>query len=216
MATAQSIINSARYDLTDYVDGVGVGVEYDDIELLNHLNRMIGILDSQLSALQSDLVEAEELDIDTVADQNYIDISGLNSGLWQRVRSIYIGSNKLDQTTVNYMRYTRRYRGGSSRPTIWALWNSQILFPQDCDQAYTNVFIYYDKKTAELALTDSMPYADRFNEFLREMMVQSAKMKKQGSSTKGDLVLESMFKQRAMREEIQRGFIPRPWEYWEF
>ena len=60
MATAQTIIDSARYDLVDFKDGTGVGIEFDDTELLNYLNRVVGLMDTSLSALQSDLVEAKE------------------------------------------------------------------------------------------------------------------------------------------------------------
>jgi hypothetical protein len=216
MATAQSIIDSARFDLVDFVDGVGVGIEFDDAELLNYLNRMVGLMDSQLSALQSDLVEAEDLSIDTVSSQDYVDISGLNSGLWNRIRSVWIGSTRLEQVSLNYMRYTRMFRSADARPTIWALWNDQILFPSGCDSAHTDFNIYYDKKSAALTLSTSMPYNDRFNEFFREMMVMTAKAKKEGIVDKADSMLNEMFRSRAMQEEIQRGFIPKPYNYKEF
>jgi hypothetical protein len=216
MATAQTIIDSARYDLVDFVDGVGVGIEFDDTELLNYLNRMIGLMDTQLSALQSDLVEAEEADIDTVADQAYVDISNLNSGLWHRIRSVWLGSTRLEQVTLNYMRYTSRFRSGSAKPQIWALYGNQILFPQDCDSAHTDLFIYYDKKSAALTLSSNMPYSDRFNEFFREMLVMCAKAKKEGIMDRADAALNEMFRSRAMQEEISRGFVPKPYNYWEF
>jgi len=214
--TAQNIIDSARFDLVDFVDGVGVGIEFDDAELLNYLNRMVGLMDSSLSALQSDLVEAEELGIDTVASQAYVDISTLDSGLWTRIRSVWIGSTRLEQVSLNYMRYTRQFRSGDARPTIWALWNNHILFPSGCDDAHTDLNIYYDKKTAALILSSNMPYSDRFNEFLREMLVVCAKAKKEGIIDRADTLLSAMFRSRAMQEEIARGFIPKPYVYWEF
>ena len=58
----------------------------DDVELLNYLNRMVGLMDSQLSALQSDLVEASDDSLVTTANLDYLDISSLNSGLWRRIR----------------------------------------------------------------------------------------------------------------------------------
>ena len=217
MATAQSVINSARYDLVDFVDGIGVGIEFDDTELLNYLNRMVGILDATLSSLSSDLVEGEESDIDTVASQNYVDISNLNSGLWNRVRRVFIGNDCLRQVSVPYMRYTRLFRSGDARPHLWALSGTNILFPQGADSAHTDLLIYYDKKTADLALTDSMPYTDIFNEFLREMLVLCAKAKKQGLMKRSDVAFNEMFKRRAMQEEISRGFIPKPTQnYKEF
>ena len=216
MATAQTIIDSARFDLVDFVDGIGSGIQFDDAELLNYLNRMVGLMDSQLSALQSDLVEAEELGIDTVASQAYVDISGLNSGLWHRVRSVWIDTTRLEQVSLNYMRYTRMFRSGDFRPTIWALSNQQILFPSGCDAAHTDLNIYYDKKSATLTLASSMPYADIFNEFLRESMIMAAKAKKEGLMSRPDAMFNQMFKSRAMQEEIARGFIPKPYDYWSF
>ena len=216
MATAQSVIDSARYDLTDYVDGVGVGIAFDDTELLHYLNRMVGLMDTQLSALQSDLVEAEELAIDTVESQAYVDISGMNSGLWHRVRSVWIDTTRLEQVSLNYMRYTRMFRSGDFRPTIWALSNQQTLFPSGCAAAHTDLNIYYDKKTAVLTLTDDMPYFDLFNEFIRESMIMAAKAKKEGLMSRPDAMFTEMFRSRAMQEEIARGFVPKPYPYWSF
>ena len=216
MATAQSVINDARYDLTDYVDGTGVGIAYDDTELLAYLNRMIGLMDSTLSALQSDIVEEEELGIDTVASQNYVDISALNSGLWTRIRSVWLGSSMLEQVSLSYMRYTRRYRSGEAEPTIWALSGQKILFPQDDNKSRTDLIIYYDKKSAKLGLTEAMPFFDIFNEFIREMLVMTAKAKAMGAVEKSDQLFQSLFRTRAMHEEIARGFVPKPYVYWEF
>lgn len=214
--TAQNIIDSARYDLVDFVDGIGVGIEFDDAELLNYLNRMVGLMDSQLSSLQSDLVEAKEEGIDTVASQTYVDISALNAGLWSRLRSVWLGSSRLDQTSLNYLRHMSMGLTGDAKPTMWALYGNQILFSQGCDAAHTDLVIYYDKKSATLALGDPMPYTDRFNEFFREMMVVAAKAKKQGLMNRPDTLFSEMFRARAMQEEIARGFIPKPYVYWEF
>jgi hypothetical protein len=216
MATAQSVIDSARYDLVDFVDGIGTGIEFDDTELLNYLNRMVGLMDAQLSALQSDLVEAVEEGIDTVESQSYVDISTLNSGLWSRLRSVWIGSTRLEQVSVNYMRYTSMFRSGDGRSTIWALSNQKILFPQGMDSAHTDLLIIYDKKSAVLTLASSMPYFDIFNEFFREMMVTAAKAKKEGILDKADALFTEMFRSRAMHEEIARGFVPKPYKYWGF
>jgi hypothetical protein len=216
MATAQTIIDAARYDLVDFTDGVGVGIEFDDAELLHYLNRMIQIMDATLQSLESDLVEAEETDIDTVLGQNYVDLSSMNSGLWSNVRSVYLGSSMLDKVSLKYMRYTRFFRTGNARPTIWCLYRDQILLPQGADAAHTDLVIYYDQKQAALTLSSNMPYSDRFNEFLREMLVMCAKAKKEGILDKADAALNQMFHSRAMQEEISRGFIPRTYNYMEF
>ena len=158
MATAQSILDSARYDLGDYE----TGIMWDDTELLNYLNRMIGIMNSQLVALESELVEEEELDIDCVADQDYVDISGLNSGLYQTILRVWIGKDLIQQTTL-----------------------------------------------AALALDDSMPYDDRFNEVFREVMVLYALAKKDGNVSGVSRTMTALFQKRAMEETISRNFVPR-------
>lgn len=353
MATVQSIIDSARYDLTDYVDGVGIGIEFDDTELLNYMNRMIGILDSTLVSLNSDLTEAKDETHETTADQAYVDLSStLNSGNWLDIRSVWLGETQLQKVSLEHLRHESMFKTANESPTIWALSGRYIRFPapasgptelmpnqvdrdfsgasawadvdlaagsgsydetgdlslvagaagagdyctlavasapmtagqkyrvkydldnvseswylQDftgaqnfgtmdtdddgstqntlnfrVDSGLTGGFrvaaiandavgdfdnfklynwsdcltIFYDKKTAVLALTDSMPYNDLFNEFLREMLVMCAKAKKEGILNRADGMFYRLFKMRAMQEEISRSFIPRNYNYMEF
>ena len=208
MATAQSIIDSARYDLGDYE----TGIMWDDTELLNYLNRMIGVMNSQLVALCSELVEEEELDIDCVADQDYVDISGLNSGLYQNILQVWISQDLIEQTSLADIRYKRIYRSGqTAQPSYWCLKGDKILFEVDCASAYTTLKIYYNKKQASLALTDSMPYDDRFNEAFREVMVLYAVAKKDGNASGISSMMTALFQKRAMEEMISRNFYPRPY-----
>ena len=335
MATVQSIIDSSRYDLVDYVDGVGLGIEFDDTELLNYMNRMVGILDSNLVSLNSDLTENICQYVTPTTGQAWIDLTtALNSGNWLDIRSVWWGSNKLEKVSLDRLRYDSMYRSSTSIPTTWALAGRRILFDQgtsavtdladgyapadwtDVDLAtygevidlsissnavgqyctlpvvsapttvgtkytiqitaatitgswyltdftgvqtygtisengihaftfvaeYTGgcrlvsaetssigdftavklhtfadaITIFYDKKTAGLALTDSMPYNSIFDEFLREMLVLCAKAKKEGIISRADGVFNSLFKQRVMQEEISRSFIPRNYNYMEF
>jgi hypothetical protein len=272
MATVQSIIDSARYDLVDFVDGIGVGIEYDDTELLNYLNRMIGIMDSTLSSLGSDLVLAVDDSFTSTAGLDYVDISTLNSGLWTRIRRVWYDNRRSsDQVTLEYLYYRRQYtrnlldngdaiasgdyckiisqstkdfttigaadnnngtyftasgaltlgsgdavwRMTAEDPYKWALHGTDILLPT-CPSVAKVLTIEYDQKTATKALTDSMPYTDLFNEFLREMVVMNAKAKKQGVVEKSDVMFQDLFRMRAMQEEIQRGFVPRNYNYTEF
>jgi hypothetical protein len=207
MATVQSVINSCRYDIQDYE----TGLMFDDAELLNYLNRMIGVLDSELAMLNSDLVEGEEADIDTVQDQNYVDISSMNSGDWDSIRQVWIGSDIVEKIPLDNMRYKRMYRTGTGKPYYWCLYNRQLLFEHDCDQAYTDLTIYYNKKTAELALDDSMPFNDIFNESIREMLTLYAAARKEGAVGGVNAAMQGLFKKRAMEEVIRRGFVPKPY-----
>lgn len=207
MATLASIITSARYDLVDYE----TGVMYTDEELLVYLNRMFEIMDSMLAAIDSDLVFAEETSIDTVASQNYVDISGMNSGLWSDVREVWIGQDQLRKLTVPRMYYERKFRSADAQPYYWALHNQQILFETGADAAHTDLIIDYNKKTGDLASSASMPYFDTFNEFFREQLVLHTKMKRLGQTPQPDLVWNGAFKRVAMAEVIRRNFVPKPY-----
>lgn len=207
MATVASVINSARYDLQDYQTGLA----FDNAELLEYVNRMIGLLDSTLARLNSDLVEAEETDIDTVADQNYVDLSNMNNGNWDSIRMVWIGSDIIEKVKLDNLRYKRKFRTGSGKPYYWAQYGRTILFEQDADQAYTDLSIQYNKKTATLALTDSMPFDDIFNESIRELMVLYAMARKDKRVSQTNDLMRSVFEKRAMEETIRRGFVPTPY-----
>jgi hypothetical protein len=158
MATVQSFIDSARYDLVDFSDGVGVGIEFDDIELLVHLNRMVGVMDSILAVLNSDAVHETEENIDTVADQNYIDLVNMNGGFWDSVRSIWIGDNRLQPTHLDDIYYKRKFRSDSNEPRYFALEGKVVQFECDADAAHTDVVIHYNKKHRPLVLTQTVTF----------------------------------------------------------
>lgn len=206
MATVQSMLDSARYDLRDYE----TGLMWDDTEILNYLNRMVGIMDSQLAVLNSDLVEAEELDIDCVQSQNYVDLAAMNSGDWDSIRQVWIGQNIIYKISVGLMRYKRMFRSSEGRPYYYALSNRTLLWDYACPSAYTTLAIYYNKKTAVLTATDDMPYDDIFNEFFRSQLSVYSKMRA-GLPAQGDSMDSSTFRKRAMEEVIRRGFNPRPY-----
>jgi hypothetical protein len=299
MATVQSIIDSARYDLVDYADGVGVGIEFDDVELLNYLNRMVGIMDSTLASLNSDLVHETEEDIDNVADQDYIDLVEMNNGDWDSIRSIWIGDNRLTKIPLDQIYYKRKFLSDSAEPKYFALEGTVVQYECPAESADTDVVIHYNRKHRPLVLsqsttftavastdictlgatlnwnkidgpvtvsnsggalptglststnywviriddttfyfatsrgaamagtdldlttngtgtqtvsqTDIMPYNSIFDEFLREMLVMHAKAKKEGGIEKPELLYMSIFRGRAMQEEIRRGFNPTPY-----
>ena len=143
MATVQSIIDSSRYDLVDYVDGVGLGIEFDDTELLNYMNRMVGILDSNLVSLNSDLTENKCQYIIPTTGQSWIDLSSsLNSGNWLDLRSVWWGSNKLNKVSIDRLRYNSMYRSGNAIPYEWAISGRKILFSQGTS-AVTNLVTTY-------------------------------------------------------------------------
>jgi hypothetical protein len=158
MATVQSVLDAARYDLVDFTDGVGVGIEFDDTELLHYLNRMVGIMDSTLASLNSDLVHGTEEDIDTVADQNYIDLVNMNGGYWDSIRSIWIGDNRLEKITLDQLYYKRKFLTNAAEPRYYALEGTVVQFDVDADAAHTDVVIHYNRKHRPLVISQSFTF----------------------------------------------------------
>lgn len=298
MATVQSVLDSARYDLSDFE----TGLDFDDVELLDYMNRMIGLMDSALAAFRSDLIHGTETTIDLVEDQDYVELSSMNSGNWDSIRSVWVDTTKLTQISVDEMYYKRKWYSSSLFPYFWALQGTQIIFESESDRGWedtvvptnatniltaasaitnnggaaatgdgpywiaaattlanglsastdyylivnsttevqlattaalaaagtavtfsddgtgahtlterTGLVIHYNTKEAAKAVTDSMPYNDIFNEFLREMVVMHARAKKDGTIGIGESTYHQMFKKRAWEETIRRGFVPRPY-----
>ncbi len=206
MATVQSVVDSARYDLKDQK------VRFGDTELLEYLNRAVGVLDSVLTALNSDLVHGSETGIDTVTDQNYVDLSSdLNSGNWDSIRSVWIGTTKLVKYPLDRIIYKQQFNSTSGQPYYWALEGNNIVFEKDADQVYSDLKIYYNKKTATLALTDSMPYTDRFNDLIRESTVLMAEAKRNDEVKSADAMFYETFMRKAIEEEIRRSYYKKPY-----
>lgn len=142
MGTVDSLIESARYDLIDYEKGL----EYDDRVLVLYINRLIDVMDSALSSLRSDYVHGIEEDIDTVEDQNYVDLTNMNNGQWDSIRYVWIGESRKYGTTVDKIYYKRKFRDGSAEPSYWANVGKRLLWETDADAAHTDVVIHYNKK----------------------------------------------------------------------
>lgn len=142
MGTVANLIESARYDLIDYEKGL----EYDDRELFVYINRMINIMDSVLGSLRSDRVHAVETEIDTVADQNYVDLTYMNNGYWDSVRYVWIGQDRKYPRTLDNILYKRKFRSGSAEPGYWATADNRLMWEVDCDAVHTDLVIEYNKK----------------------------------------------------------------------
>jgi hypothetical protein len=149
MATLSNFFKSARYDLNDY----GTGLEFDDVELLEYLNRAIVIMDSTLASLENDIVNGTEADIDTVSSQDYVDISGMNNGYFDDVKTVWLGQDRLTQISVNDMYYNRKFKTSDERPYNWAIEGNLILFESGAASAYTDLVIHYYKTTRPRLLT---------------------------------------------------------------
>jgi len=209
MATAQSVIDEARYDLLDYDSGI----KWKDEELLLYLNRAVRIINSELCAKNSDLVHGREASIDTVASQAYMDITSMNSGDWDSIRSVWIGQDQLEQITVDRLWYKAKFYDSSAteQPQFWALESQYIRFPVKADDDHTDVVIHYNTKQADLALTDSMPYNDMYNDVIRDALVEQAIARKGDRSERLDKKWIMMCKQAVAAETVRRSFVPKPY-----
>lgn len=207
MATAADIIASARYDLNDYQ----AGIMWDDVELLNYLNRMVGVMDSTLAALDSDLIQEIEIGIDCVADQSYVDISALNSGLWTRIRWVWLGQTLITQTSPASILYKNMFETTSALPRYWTNMGDYINFNCPCASAYDDLTIHYMTKSATLTSSTTMPYSGVFDETFREMLVLYAQAKKDGNPSAVNGMMNALFQRKAMEITIQRNFVERPY-----
>lgn len=143
MATLASFLEATRYDLADFEEGV----EFEDRELINYINRMVKLIDSTLLISRSNLLHGTETNIDTVASQSYVDLTNMNNGYWDSVREVWIGSDRLEHISVPFMYYKRKFRTDDAEPQFFAIEGNRILFETGADAAHTDFVIHYNKKT---------------------------------------------------------------------
>jgi hypothetical protein len=198
MATVQEFIDSARYDLRDYQKGL----EFDDDELLEYVNRMRLSLDSMLTALNSSYVH-DEGTIPLLSGSNQVNArTTLNSGNWDSIRDIWVIKDRLEKISVDLMFYKRIFVSGSARPQFWSLRGDYVLVEYPADQNY-DLIVRYNKRTPVLVLTDSMPYSSVFNETFRELLVMHAKAKKEGVIAPTEQTYTALFRQIAIQQQIR-------------
>lgn len=142
MGTVASLIESARYDLADYEEGLA----FDDRLLYLYLNRMIKIMDSQLAALRDEAIFGYENAIDTVASQDYIDLTYMNNGYWDSIREVWIGEDRKQPIPLDLMYYKRKFRTDDAEPQFWCTEGRRVIWETGADSAHTDLIIQYNKK----------------------------------------------------------------------
>lgn len=204
MATVDTFIDGLRYDLHDYQKGV----RWSDTELIVYLNRIVPVINNALCRMNSDLVHGVETGTDTVASQNYVDLSSMNSGNWDSLRSVWIDTDELRRLSLDEIYYERKFIDSEAQPYYWALEGEYLMFERACDQAYTDLIIHYNTKEATLTSTDNMPYNDIFNEGIREALVQMVKAKNRGEAV-NTVAMYRTFESMVMAENIRRNWRPK-------
>ena len=197
MATVQTIIDSARYDLGDFG-----GQKWDNTQLLNFMNRVVPVLDDALISLDSDYTK-------TTASVT-LSSGGNTATLPTRcdhVVKVWYDSDLLLKESLDSLMYRYQINSSSSStglPQYWSHNNTNLYFNIDADDDY-DFDVYYHVKTAALALTDSMPYSDSFNEYLREAVISMAHKAKDNQIPNVDQKFYGMFKSIAERYVISRN-----------
>lgn len=105
MTTVAQFITSSRYDLRDY----GTGLEFDDEELLEYINRMVKILDSTLISINSSFVVSNSTLLIPTSTLRYDIETNLNSGNFDSIREIWTGNNRLEKISMDLMWYKQRF-----------------------------------------------------------------------------------------------------------
>jgi hypothetical protein len=142
MTTVNDFLQDARYDLVDYGDGLA----FDNRELYTFLNRLIKVMDSQLIALSSDLMLRTESQLSATASQNYVDLTAMNNGLWDSIRSVWIDDDELYGLPMDWIHWKQKWRSGDQYPYYWAIDGRVLRFDADADDAHS-LTIHYDAKT---------------------------------------------------------------------
>ena len=204
MTTVATFISGLRFDLRDYQSGL----EFDDDELIEYINRMRSILDSTLASLNSSYVHGTA-NLTLAQAGNSINLSTLlNSGNYDTVRSVWIGTDQKEKISVDKMYYKRQFISDTREPDFWALESPYMIFDSTADAAYT-VKVFYNKTTSTLTTASTMPYNDKFNSVFRELVVMHAKAKKEGQISPSEQMYQSMFRAKAMADQIRTDFIPK-------
>lgn len=207
MATINDLLDSARYDLRDYQ----TGLEFDDVELVLFINRMIRNIDSQLASLNSDLV-FDSASLALGGAVSALDISSLlNTGNWHSISRLWISQVKLIQENLHDLYYRRLNAGtATGQPHYWALRGQSLEFDLITDQAYT-LTAWYCKTTGTLTGASTTPYGGILDDWIREMLVLHAKSKKEGQLAKTEMHWGELAKKRAMELHIGHTFVPKPY-----
>lgn len=200
MATAQNVIDSARYDLRDYATGVNIG----NTELLDYLNRMVQWYGGMLCSMASEWTYEVDSSTSAVVGNDYVAApTDAHS-----VREVWIGTDKLTQVPIGEIYRKQKWYSGNAKPRYWALDAENIRFQQGSDDTHTMV-VHYNQLPATLLIGGNMPYNDRFNEVIVQALVIYARAKKDDSIERPDQMIEQLFRTRAMAETIRRNHVPK-------
>jgi len=199
MTTPDTLITVARYDLRD----IDVA-EYTVAELLEYLNRAIFQLDYTLSGIGSDLVMAEDTSKTLVSGDNSVAVP-TNTII---ITDVWIDTTQLSpMTPPARLYYERKWISSTGQPDYWCVIGQNIEFEETADADYS-LTLYLDKATGTLLIDGTLPYADQFNDTLRQAVVVQAKNRNEFDAGM-DGALMKFFSQAVMSKNIMRRYAPQ-------
>ena len=196
MATINTVITEARYDLRDVNSEL-----YTDTELYYYANRALKNLDDVLSALHSDWVYTET-DLTLSSGDNYV---AAPTGCIV-VRSAWISSTELVKVLPELIYQKRKYISATGEPYFFAENGANLIFEYTADDDYT-VKTYADIRATALVSGGSMPYNDEFNSLIREMVVTLAH-KRNEVNVFPDTEIYNFFYTKMIGNVIRRNHTP--------
>lgn len=197
MATVQTILNNARYDLGDFG-----GQKWDDTQLLHYMNRVVPILDDALISLDSDYTKTTAA-VTLSSGGNTATLPTRCDNIIQMWYSTDLWL-KEPLEVVMYRYQLNNSTSTTGTPQYWAHNNTNIYFNIEADANYSLTAVFH-QKSATLAIGDNMPYNDTFNEYLREAVVSMAQKAKDNQITNIDQQFYGTFKNIALRYVVSRN-----------
>lgn len=193
MATITTEIAAIRYDLRDESE-----TQYTDAMLVDFYNRCFRALNSALASVKSDRVFSDAT-LTILSGNNYVALpSDFSSPI-----SVEIDDETL---TKKDLRVVKRWQQETSTgtPAYYAIHKANLVFERAVGSD-TSCYLQYHEKATELALGDSMPYADEFNDALKTAVIMVAKNRVERDIS-GDYALQTFFTNAAMGNVVRRSF----------
>jgi hypothetical protein len=193
MATITTEIAAIRYDLRDENE-----TQYSDAMLVDFYNRCVRALNSALASVRSDRVFSDTT-LTITSGNNYV---ALPSDFASPI-SVEIDDNPL---TKKDLRIVKRWQQetASGTPAYYAIHKANLVFERGVGSD-TGCYLQYHEKATTLALGDSMPYSDEFNDSLKTAVIMVAKNRIERDIT-GDYALQSFFTNAAMGNVVRRSY----------
>ena len=202
MATVQTVIDAAKYDLRDFG-----AKDFNNAQLIHYLNRCILLLDRVLISMNSD----QTLNEDTVSLSTGNNSVSVPTSYTVNIREIWNSDEEQLYKMGAMELYERRMHrdGDTAEPIYWSHIQNNIEFEVNADQNYTFT-VYHDRTSTPLtATTDNMPYSSVYDDYLREAVVMMARSRKDKKFLQSDAIYSDTFRKIINQDIINRNFVPK-------